>query len=168
MRFLIVTIILIFSTTVFAEKIKYELYELSTGNLIGKGVRQYTVNDVILNPYSSRERKVVEKFIELEQGFKVGARIFFEPKLTGFGLIAELDKGDFSWEWYNQADGRIFKKLQGSKGLVKIRVSGLPMMEILEEIIFLDDARLSFHYGGTGKAESHTIKIKKGSVFRFD
>lgn len=168
MKLILATMILFFSTTAFAEKIKYEIYEIATGNLIGSGVKEYTTTDVILNPYTSRGINIVEKFIELEQGFKVGVRIFSEPKLTGFGLVAELKKGDFSWEWYNKKEGNIFQKLQGKKGFVKVRVSGLPMVETLEEVLFLDDARLSFRLGGAGKVESHDIIIKKGSVFKFD
>ncbi len=168
MKLILNIFILLISTSVFAEKIEYEIYEKTTGTLIGSGVKEYIVTDIILNPYTSRGKKVIEKFIELEQGFKIGARIFSEPKLTGFGLVAELEEGEFSWEWYKQKEGYTFQKLQGKNGLVTVRVSGLPLLETLEEVIFLDDARLSFHHGGAGKPESHDIIIKKGSVLKFD
>lgn len=168
MKILLSTILLIFNTSVLAEKIQYEIYEKATGTLVGSGIKEYEKKDIILNPYESRGEKVIEKFIELEQDFKIGARIFSEPKLKGFGLIAELNEGDFSWEWYNQKEGYKFQKLQGNKGFVQVRVSGLPSLEILEEVIFLDDAHLSFHHGGAGTPESHDIIIKKGSVLKFD
>ena len=168
MKLIFKIIILFISTASFAENITYEIYEKGTGTLIGSGVKEYTVADIILNPYTSRGEKVIEKFIELEQGFKIGARIFSEPKLKGFGLVAELEEGDFSWEWYKQKKNYTFQKLQGKKGLVTVRVSGLPMIEILEEVIFQDNARLSFRRGGAGKPESHDIIIKKGSVLKFD
>ncbi len=168
MKLIFNIIILFLSASVFAENIKYEIYEKATGTLIGSGVKEYTVTDVILNPYTSRGENVVEKFIELEQGFKIGARIFSEPKLTGFGLVAELEEGDFSWEWYKQKKGYTFQKLQGKDSYVTVRVSGLPLVATLEEVMFLDDARLSFHRGGAGKPESHDIIIKKGSVLKFD
>jgi len=168
MKFVIPIILLLFSSSVFAEKIEYQIYEIASGKLTGSGVKEYSNKDIILNPYENRGVKVTEKFIELEQGFKVGARIFDEKKLTGFGLVAQLEEGDFSWEWYNYKEGRVFKKLQGKRGLVKIRVSGLPLVEVLEEVRFLDDAKLSFHHGGPGNKESHDIIIKKGSVIRFD
>jgi len=168
-KLLIFIITIFFTTPVLAQEvIKYEIYEKSTGNLIGNGVKKYSSNDIIFNPYVSRGRSVVEKFIELEQGYKIGARIFFESKLTGFGLVAELKEGDFSWEWYNQKNGDIFQKLQGKRGLVKVRVSGLPLQEILEEVEFLNNATLSFCLGGAEKPESHDIIIKKGSVLKFD
>jgi len=168
MKIILLIIALLFTAPAFAETINYEIYEKATGTLIGSGVKEYSSNDIILNPYKSRGRSVVEKFIELEQGYKVGARIFLESKLTGFGLIAELKEGDFSWEWYDQLEGDTFRKLQGKRGLVKVRVSGLPVQEVLEEVEFLDDAKLSFQQGGAGKSESHDIIIKKGSVFKFD
>ena len=168
MKLIFNIIVLFISTAAFAENIQYEIYKKSTGTLISSGVKEYVVTDIILNPYTSRGEKVVEKFIELEQGFKIGARIFSELKLTGFGLVAELEEGDFSWEWYKQKEGYTFQKLQGKKGFVTVRVSGLPLFETLEEVIFLDDARLSFHHGGAGKPESHDIIIKKGSVLKFD
>ena len=168
MKLIFNTIILFVSTVSFADNIQYEIYEKSTGALIGSGVKEYRVSDIIVNAYTSRGEKVVEKLIELEQGFKIGARIFSEPKLTGFGLVSELEEGDFSWEWYKKKEGYTFQKLQGNKGFVTVRVGGLPLFETLEEVTFLDDARLSFHHGGAGEPESHDIIIKKGSVLKFD
>lgn len=168
MKTLLFFITLLFTTPVVAGTINYEIYEIKTGTLVGSGVKQYTKSDVILNLYKSSEKSVVEKFIELEQGYKVGARIFFGPKLTGFGLVAELKEGDFSWEWYSQENGNIFRKLQGNNGLVKVRLGGLPLQEYLAEVVFLGDAKLSFRLGGPGKPESHEIIIKKGSTLRFD
>lgn len=168
MKILFLLITFLFTSPVLAETINYEIYEIAAGTLVGSGVREYTSNDIILNPYKSPGKNVVEKFIELEQGYKVGARIFFEPKLTGFGLIAELKEGDFSWEWYDKVNGDTYRKLQGSRGLVKVRVGGLPIQEFLVEVVFLDDAKLSFSLGGAGKPESHDIIIKKGSILKFD
>ena len=94
MKLIFNIIVLFISTAAFAENIQYEIYKKSTGTLISSGVKEYVVTDIILNPYTSRGEKVVEKFIELEQGFKIGARIFSELKLTGFGLVAELEEHD--------------------------------------------------------------------------
>lgn len=168
MKLILSVILTFFCLASAAEKIEYEIYDLSSGELIGSGVREYGKSDVLLKPYTSGGKKIVEKHIELEKGFKVGARIFSEQRLTGFGLVAELTPQDFSWEWYNQVTGRTFKKLQGEKGLVKIRVSGLPVLERLEEVEFLDNATLGFKLGGAGNSESHEIIIKKGSVLKFD
>ena len=168
MKIVLSVFLALFSSVCTAEKIEYEIYEIATGELIGSGIKVYTKNDVILKPYFSNGRQVAEKHIELEQGYKIGARIFPKHRLTGFGLVAEKTSDDFSWEWYNQTEGRTFKKLQGTKGLVVIRVSGLPVIEVLEQVEFLDDATLSFSLGGAGKSESHEIVVKQGSILRFD
>lgn len=51
---------------------------------------------------------------------------------------------------------------------MSVRVSGLPAIEQLEEVRFLDDATLGFSLGGAGKAESQEIVVRKWSVLRFD
>ncbi len=160
-------IFLLLSLSAHAEEIKYEIYEISTGKLLASGVRRYSSKDVISFPYEVRGEPVVEKYVELGRGYKVGARIFREPRLTGFGLVAQLTRKDFSWEWYNKKEGSLFQKLQGQT-YVTVRTSGLPVVEILEEVKFLDDTKLSFCLGGPGNDESHDIIIKKGSVLRFD
>lgn len=170
MKAILLFTLLFFSATSCSQSIEYEIYEKASGELIGKGVKEYSKEDVIFNPYESGGRKIIEKFIELEQGYKVGARIFFdENPLTGFGLVAQLTERDFIWEWYNpDKSPNTFRKLQGAKGLVTVRTSGLPMLAILEEVKFLDDATLSVRLGGAGNEESHDIVIKKGSIFKFD
>jgi hypothetical protein len=162
--FFIFTLIPIASS--YAEEIEYEIIEISTGKTIGKGVKVYTFRDVIKHPYKVGGRLVVEKFIELENGFKIGARIFQEPKLTGFGLLAQLTENDFSWEWYNQVDRDLFKKLQGGTH-IKVKISGLPIVEILEEVNFLEKTKLRFKLKDAEK-DTHNIVIQKGSVLRFN
>ncbi len=159
-----------FSVFANAEKIEYEIVDKFSGKTIGQGVREYSKEDVIFNPYESSERSVVEKFIELELNYKIGARIFLgKGPLTGFGLVAQKTEMDFSWEWYDlETPPNLFRKRQGCKSLVKIKVSGLPMQAILEEVEFLSDATLSFSLGGAGNDESHDIHVKSGSVLKFD
>ena len=136
MKIIIAILLTLFSFVTYAEKIEYEIYEIQSGKLIGSGIKIYTVDDIIVKPYTGNGREVVEKHIELEQGFKIGARIFPGEQLTGFGLLAEKTSKDFSWEWYNQIEGSTFKKLQGAQGLVTIRVSKPLKIELLEEVIF--------------------------------
>lgn len=154
------------SSLSFATEISYEIYDIAQNKIVAKGTRSYSKADVIENPYQSRGKQVVEKYVELESGFKVGARIFFEPKITGFGLVAQLTSEDFSWEWYNLERDSIFKKLQGGT-FVEVRFSGAPLLQILQEVDFLDDTTLRFRLDGAPD-ETHEILIKKGSVLRFD
>ncbi|MCJ8170920.1 hypothetical protein [Atopomonas sediminilitoris] len=167
MKLVTAMIFTIFSLPVLAEKITYEIYEAATGQLVASGVKEYTTKDLILNPYENNGKHVVEKLIDLEQGYKIGARLFQESKLTGFGLIAKKTPKDFSWEWYDLNSGSTFKKRQGGT-YVKVKTSGLPIIEMLEEVVFVDDTKLRFFSKESGKNDSYEIFIKKGSVLKFN
>jgi len=153
-----------------AEVIEYEVYELSKGgaarNLIAKGKREYSLKDIEVHPYQRNGRQVAEKLIELEQGYRVGARIFYEKELTGFGLLAKRSNADFSWEWYNKENGNRFIKLQGQT-YVTVRTVGQPMVEELAEVKFLEDTNLRFIANRQGMKDTHSIIVKAGSVLKF-
>lgn len=166
MKLFVLMLLSLFCTKAFSSEISYEIYDKVKGKLIAKGVTSYSSNDVI-SRYRDPNKSTVEKYIELKDGYKIGARIFSVQKLTGFGLLAQLTVQDFSWEWYELENGSIFRKLQG-RTFVKTRVSGGPLLEILEEVDFLDDTTLRFKAGGAGQDDSHEIIIKKGSVLKFD
>jgi len=127
--------------------------------------RDYSIADVKSYPYDKNGQKITERLIELEQGYRVGARIFFEKELTGFGLLAKHADSDFSWEWYSRQNGNRFRKLQGGTA-VNVSVSGMPFMEELVEVKFLDDTILRFK-SESAQDDTHRIIIKAGSVFRF-
>jgi hypothetical protein len=116
-------------------------------------------------PYTADGRQIVEKFVELEQGYKVGARIFYEKELTGFGLLAQKSDDDFSWNWYSREFGNRFRKLRGGT-LVEVKVTGRPIFEELTEVSFVEDTRLGFKVG-RAEDHTHTILVKAGSVLRF-
>ena len=166
-RAAIAIFLLIFSSAAAAEIIVYEIFEISKigSKSIAKGKREYSVSDVQIHPYERDGRKMAEKLIELEGGYRVGARIFYEKELTGFGLLAQRSSADFSWEWYNREFGNRFRKLQGGTA-VEVKIEGLPFFEELAEVKFLDDTNLQFKIG-RGQDDTHRILIKAGSVFRF-
>ncbi len=153
-----------------AEVIEYEIYELSKSGearqLIARGKREYSLKDIEVHPYQRDGRQIAEKLIELEQGYRVGARIFYEKELTGFGLLAKRTKADFSWEWYNKETGNRFKKLQGHT-YVTVRTVGQPMVEELTEVKFLEDTNLRFIANRQGMDDTHSIIVKAGSVLKF-
>ena len=165
-RPLLAALLLLVSSAAAAEVIVYEIYEISNigSRLIAKGKREYSVSDVKVHPYERDGKKIAEKLIALEQGYRVGARIFFEKELT-FGLLAKHSDRDFSWEWYNKESGSRFRKLQGGTA-VDVSVSGRLFMEELAELRFLDDTNLAF-IAGRGRDDTHGIVVKAGSVFRF-
>ena len=146
LRLTLVVLLLLVTSASAAEVIVYEIYEISKigSRLIAKGKREYSVSDVKVHPYERGAQKIAEKLIGLEQGYRVGARIFFEKELTGFGLLAKQSDYDFSWEWYNKEFGNRFRKLQG----VRRRNQ---------------DHRASLH-GGTGRSQvlDDTVRFKVG------
>ncbi|HEU4923828.1 MAG TPA: hypothetical protein VFT23_12240 [Burkholderiales bacterium] len=166
-RLALAVVLVLASFAAIAETITYEIYEVSNigSRLIAKGQRHYTVSDVKVHPYERGGRKIAEKFIELEQGYRVGARIFFQEELTGFGLLARHSDQDFSWEWYKKEDGNRFRKLEGGTA-VEVNVSGRPLMEELAEVTFLDDTALGLTVG-RARDDTHKIIVKAGSVLRF-
>jgi hypothetical protein len=177
MRLPLAVVLVLLSSAAIAETITYEIYEVSNigSLLIAKGQRHYTVADVKVHPYERGGRKVAEKFVELEQGYRVGARILFQEELTGFGLLARHSDHDFSSEWYKKESGNRFRKLEGGTA-VEVNVSGRPLMEELAEVTFLDDTALGLMVGqarddslmaGRGRDDTHKIIVKAGSVLRF-
>jgi hypothetical protein len=169
-RILLGAVLFAASQIVLAQAIEYEIYELSKAGLppklVAKGKRQYSLNDVEVQPYKRDGRPIAEKFIELEKGFKVGARIFLKKELNGFGLLARKSNFDFSWEWYDKEKDNLYKKFQGP-GRVMVKAVGMPEIEELAEVTFLEDTRLRFVANGQGTEDTHHILIKAGSVLRF-
>ena len=149
-----------------AEVIDYEVREVSRigTRVIANGRRDYSPSEVKVYPYERDGKHIAEKLLELEQGFKVGARIFTEKGLTGFGLIAQQSDQDFSWEWFSQKAGSQFKKLQGGQ-LVEVQTQRSPFGEELVQILFLADTTLRFKPRGEPDF-THHIVIKAGSVLR--
>jgi hypothetical protein len=149
-----------------AEVIDYEVLEVSRigTRVIANGKRDYSPNEVKVHPYERDGKYIAEKLLELEQGFKIGARIFTEKDLTGFGLIAQQSDRDFSWEWFSQETGSQFKKLQGGQ-LVEVQTQRLPFGEELVQILFLADTTLRFKPRGETDF-THHIVIRAGSVLR--
>jgi hypothetical protein len=151
-----------------AEVIEYEIYELSNAGadpkLIAKGKREYSLKDIEVRAYERRGKQVAEKLIALEQGYRVGARILYEKKLVGFGLLAKRSNADISWEWYDKENANRFRRLHDGT-LVTVRVVGAPAIEELAEITFLEPTSLRFTVG-QGMADTHSVLIKAGSVLR--
>ena len=168
MRKRLAAILLLFlaPAVVLAEEIQYEIYEISRigSKLVASGKRDYSVKDVELHPYSSQGRDVVEKLVELERGYRIGARILVEKELLGFGLIAQKSEEDFSWNWYNRESVNRYKQLFGGT-LVDVTIYGRPFKEELIEVRFLDDAVLRFKAAGA-REDTHRILVKAGSVLR--
>jgi len=168
-RTALTVVLLAVTSPLLAEVIEYEIYELSKSGtdrtLIAKGKRSYSIKDVQVRSYEREGQKIAEKFVELEQGYKIGARIFYGEELTGFGLLARRSVADFSWEWYKKEAGNRFRKLRGGT-LVEIKTEAQPAAEELVEVRFLDDTTLRFVLERRGMDPTHSIIVRAGSVLR--
>jgi hypothetical protein len=150
-----------------SETIVYEIFELQREGpkSIAKGVRNYTIADVVSKPYVRDGKEIVEKSVELEKGFWIGARVFRESKLTGIGLVSGQSENDFSWDWFSQSFGSQFTKLQGGT-TVTVSIFGPPFFEELASVKFNQDTVLRFIASHRGRDDTHQIHVKAGSVLR--
>lgn len=168
-RVLLLSLLLIWATAGKAEKIDYEIFAVDeAGNLalITKGVKDYGDADLDIEERNSQGEIHWSKSLELEGGFSVGASIYREPEVTGFGLWAQRSPCGFSWEWFNATAPEHFKKLQETGQLsVTYRNAG-PMKEIAE-IVFDTDVSLRLNESQDIHRKTHRILVKKGSVLKF-
>ena len=168
-----------------AESITFELYDVSRGGapaLLAKGVHQYTVRDVLVTEYdNARDGAVFPRWwvkeIRISSGFSIGASIFRERELVGFGLwlkdrgsfLGRIASGGFSWDWFNQDSGLIYRKLQGT-GLVRVSLAPsaqfkeITSIEVLEDMMLRANNRPWFFFSD---GDTHHLVIRKGSVLRF-
>lgn len=105
------------------------------------------------------------KSIPLEKGFGIGASIYREPEITGFGIWARGSACGFSWEWFNVAGPGKFEKLQESGEVSVIHRKVGPNKEIAE-IHFDTDVSLRLNESKEVGGTTHRILIRKGSVLK--
>jgi hypothetical protein len=204
-KFSTVVIFFLLIRFVNAETINYELYKLNeqgVPKLLTSGTRDYTPKEIEVQENKSvtqtenshdafyvtdgkNEFKVElgstslhswEKGLVIKNGFVIGARIFRDKTLTGFGLWLKRQrkwyeiKGEdgCSWDWFNQEKGSVFSKLQGSGKVKATTTTGAGYKE-LTSVVFLEDVTLRLDDDKASFfSQSHTYNmiIKKGSVLR--
>jgi hypothetical protein len=171
MKKLIVTLVLALCASLArAETIEYEIYSYTDdGNsvLVANGVRSYDASDIEVIEKEHRGEVHWAKSLELESGFRIGASIYREPKITGFGLWAKNSPCGFSWEWFTASSSDTFDKLQEG-GAVSVKYHQSNGLLEIGSISFESDISLRLNetrkeIGGV----THRILIKKGSVLAF-
>ena len=171
MKKLTVLIVLcVFSVVVFGESITYEIYRFTENNvkkLIGKGVKEYTLSDVEVIEKEHKGGVHWAKSLALEGGYRVGASIYRESEITGFGLWAKKSSCGFSWEWFNASGSETFSKLQEG-GSVSVEYNEIDGLKEIVKVSF--DTDISLRINETRKeigGVTHRILIKKGSILKF-
>lgn len=156
------------SMPAWAEKLFYEIYSLDLNGkqtLLAKGVKEYTDSDIQIESREYRGKIHWSKSLALEKEFGIGASIYREPEITGFGIKAKGSPCGFSWEWFNVLSPGKFKKLQES-GEVSVAYREIGNMKEIAEIHFDTDISLRLNESKEVGKETHRILIKKGSVLK--
>jgi hypothetical protein len=165
---------------VFAERIVYELYDVSDAAdrvLLAKGVRDYTLKDVIVSENLFGRERNWSKEIPIAHGFNAGAVIYREKEVKGFalrlqrhgGLMGVLSQGGFSWDWFDRESGLVFRKRQGG-GQIKVTLVSstefqeIAAVEVLEDLTLRVKGRPWWFFTD---GDTHHLIVRKGSVFRF-
>jgi hypothetical protein len=159
----------IFATVGRAEKIAYEIYaidEAGKPSLMGKGVKDYGDADLEIEERNVRGEIHWSKSLEFEGGFSIGASIYREPEVTGFGLWARHTPCGFSWEWFNATVPGHFKKLQET-GHLSVAYRDVGPLKEITQIVFDTDVSLRLNESQEIHRDTHRILIKKGSVLKF-
>lgn len=133
---------------------------------IASGTKSYSSPSVQVEQRGDGKKTFLSESIELADGYRVGASIYRENRIDGFGLWAKRDKQSFSWEWFYQLEGDEFKKLQES-GNVRVLFRNMRGLQQLASIIFESDVSLRMNQSSEIGKVTHRILIKKGSVFEF-
>lgn len=169
MRVLLLTVLLACSSLTRAEKIGYEIYAMNGAELptlISKGIKEYSAADFLVEESNDRGRVNWSKSLELDGGFSIGASIYRESEVAGFGLWAQRSPCGFSWEWFNATAPGHFKKLQ-EVGLLSVSYRSEGNLKEIAEIVFDSDVSLRLNESQDTNRKTHRVLIKKGSVLKF-
>lgn len=152
------------------DSLKYEIYALQ-GRAERHLLSQGTINDAGRNPRTSESvffgRSFQQKWIQLNSEFSLGASIFRDKRLDGFGLWIRRNGKGFSWNWFTREAGLVFRKLQGD-GRVEASLSPNDEYQELAAVTFLDDVTLTGQFGLLPFWDTHQVVIKKGSVLHLN
>lgn len=152
-----------------AAEVVYELYSLDANGesaLLAKGTKRYSDADFEVERREHRREVHWSKSLPLEKGLGIGASIYQEPDVTGFGMWATGSPCGFSWEWFNVAGPGKFKKLQES-GEVSVSYRAIGPNKEIAEIRFDTDVSLRLNESKEVGRTTHRVVIRKGSVIKF-
>jgi hypothetical protein len=167
---ILLSILFFIAMPISAESINYEISAISKDNVktvLVQGVKEYSVKDIVVEESKKGRETHWSKSLPLEKDFSVGASVYREKKLEGFGLWAK-DGGarSFSWEWFSIEKPGVFNKLQEG-GSIEVTYQGGPLVEEIAAISFKTDISLRINNSSEVGGVTHRVLIKKGSVLRF-
>jgi hypothetical protein len=162
------------------ETLGYEIYELEDGGarkLVSKGVREYSSREVEVAEHTVGTEHFWSKELPVNSGFSAGATVQRDRNVEGFGLwlkktgglMARLAGGGFSWEWFDNESGTVYRKRQGS-GRVRVAFAQTSDSEEIAAVEFLEDVTLRVKaqpFFFFSDRVTHQMVIAKGSVLKF-
>ena len=161
-----------------AAEVSFELYQRIDGQrvLLGKGTKIYESADFSIRR-EERDGKfyAVRKELALFDGYSIGFSDTQDRNVSGFGLRVghlpfDSNSQDFSWEWYDRQENGLYCKRQGGSR-VKATFAGLPVMQELRTVEFLDDVEFRYIEDLCCKPKddgpTHILVIRAGSVLVF-
>jgi hypothetical protein len=169
-RWLLLLIVLCYASSAAAETLDYEIYALQGGGKLerlAKGAKDYQISDVVVVEETKGGVTSWSKSVLVWEDFSVGASIYREHPLTGFGLWIKRPGSGFSWDWFDIEHDAIFRKRQGG-GQVRVETKLSEGSEELVAVEFLTDVTLRGRFGFWifSTEDTHHLIIKKGSVLR--
>ena len=159
-----------FSSRAASETLDYEIYALQEQGkreLLAEGTKEYQLSDVMVIEKRKNGKTSWSKMVPIWGDFSVGASIYRERPLTGFGLWIKRPGSGFSWDWFDLDHDGFFEKLQGG-GRVRVETKTTEGSEELLAVEFLTDVTLRgrFSFWMLSTEDTHHLIIKKGSILR--
>jgi len=123
--------------------IGYKLLELESNKEISKGTLEIKkVNVQKMNALIDKEEYAEQRTFNLFDDFIIGQSNYGHKdreKIGGFGMwLKRLNSNVFSWEWYEQENDNVFKKLQG-EGKVRVEFRKRNGCFEISKITFIGD-----------------------------
>ena len=153
-----------------AESLSYAIYSFPVffgeRETIAEGIRLYAHDDIQVENGPAPNVKNWTKTLSVSHGFSIGASVYRQPKIDGFGLWIHKNGTGFSWEWFDLEKENVFCKRQGS-GRVKVRFKSVEGMQELASIEFLDDVTFRLDtswFIPFRKRDTYNLVVKKGGV----
>lgn len=169
MRAVLTIITLLICAPAFSESISYSITSEKLlwwdKELISEGTLNYSASDIVVEDRIGFK----SKHLHVSEAFNVGASIYREAKIEGFGLWINKGGAGFSWEWFTRKKGNIYRKLQES-GSVSVEFREIEGLQEIKSIEFLEDVSMrldTLNFILFWNKETHRMLVKKGSKLVF-
>jgi hypothetical protein len=163
-------ILILMGSSACADEMAYAIYSIPLfgggAELVAEGRRHYAHDEVKVVSGPAPNLTKWTKTLAIANGFELGASVYREPRVDGFGLWIRKNGEGFSWEWFKRESEDVFRKLQGA-GRLKVRFKHTGALEEVAEIEFLSDVTMRLNMLWLIPflhEDTDQLIVKKGSV----